>query len=244
MKYNFECNYCRDRGRINGCPKCGKTPEMLTQEKLNEVPIREIMDLGIPEHYINNAWNKDIILEDRDPYIDDPDFLRYVNNLTSLYEHLCKGGTVGNSALVSAPIGFGKTTWVYNCIIELKKHNYNVPPLINTSQLKSMRTMHYERPTWKNVYMGWSYTELLESDVLFVNVTKSTEYVYAARVILDIVDVRAKYSKPTVVISDWSISSLLATEETGMLLAMLRGGRNVDPNKFLIKIEFSDYKSK
>ena len=244
IKYECQCDFCRDKGRVGGCPKCGKELDILARDELKAEPIEDIEKLGIPEHYLNNEWNADILYNDHDDYIDDSDFMRYVAQLNKLYEHLKNGGVVKNSALVSTPIGYGKTTWVYNCILQLVKHGYKVPPLISTSKIKVMSTLAQERPTWRNEYMGYSYNTIIESDVLFMSVTKSLEYVYAPRQIIEIVDMRANMVKPTLIISDWSARSLLKVEETGMLESMLRGGTNVDPNKYLIRIEFLPYKNK
>lgn len=238
-RYDFKCLVCRDKGREGGCPKCGEVTKITSSVLVRDITLTEMKRMHIPKHYIGIKWESLILKEDNSSYIDDIDFINYTGQLDKVYAHLVNGGTVPNSAIITAPMGYGKTTWAYSCMIELLKNNLKVPPLISTSQLKSMQTKDYERPTWHNKWNDYSYSEYIESDVLFITVTKGPEYVYATRLLIDVVDTRARISKPTVILSDWGIGSLLSTDKTGMLLTMLKGGTNVDPYKYMTNIKFS-----
>lgn len=238
-KYNFKCVLCRDKGREEGCPSCGEVTKITSHIKFRDVTLVEMGRMHIPQHYIGNVWDSLILKEDYREYCNEIDFTNYTNQLDKVYKHLVNGGTIPNSAVITSPMGYGKTTWAYNCIIELLKNGFKVPPIISTSQLKTMQTKAYERPTWHNKWNDYSYSEYVEADVLFITVTKGPEYVYATRLLIDIVDTRSRISKPTVILSDWSIGSLINTDKTGMLLTMLRGGTNVDPYKYMTNIQFS-----
>lgn len=238
-KYDFECLVCRDKGREEGCPKCGRETRITGNEVSRDITLTELNRMQIPRHYTKKKWDPLILKEDHSDYIDNIDFNNYVGQLNRVLEHLEKGGTIPNSAIITAPMGSGKTTWAYNCMLELLKNNIQVPPLISTSQLKAMQTKAYERPTWQNKWQDFTYIEYIEADVLFVAVTKGPEYVYATRLLIDIVDIRSRMSKPTVILSDWSITNLISSDKTGMLYSMLKGGTNVDPYKYLTNIKFS-----
>lgn len=240
-KYDFKCALCRDEGTEEGCSRCGKvkTEELLSARK--DISLANIKSVHIPTHYLNSNWDETILIKDKDAYTGDETFNTYLKQLSMVYRHLETGGLMRNSALIASPIGFGKTTWAYNCMRELIKSNYNICPLLDTSQLKSLQTLYYEKPTWTRDWCGYTYTDYINSDVLFISVTKSPEYIYAARLIIDIVDTRSKLSKPTIVLSDWPISSLQKSDSTGMLTSMLRGGSNANPYKFLIPVTFTAY---
>ncbi len=243
MNYNFKCVFCRDLGKPDGCPKCGKIKEKvdIRPEEMN-IDYREISKNLVPTFYLDNKWNDSNLREDYQDYIGDPHFERYLSQLNDVYNHLKNGGIVKNSVLVTSPMGYGKTTWVYNCILELKKHGYNVAPLINTNELKCMMQLHHEQPTWQNRHKDFTYGEYINSDVLFLSVSKGDDYVYAPKTIIEILDTRSQLSLPTIIISNWSEFKLCKADATGMFKRLISTGSRRDNCKYLTTVTFTETK--
>ena len=231
----MECLLCRDNGKIGGCPKCGKH---LNLKGNNEIKVtnKEINKLCIPKNYVNSKWNSLILKQDYNDYSEDSKFKNYVQQLDACINIFKKGELPKISALISSPIGYGKTTWAYNCMIEAMRHNYTVAPLIATTQMRRMMITASERPDWYNSYSDYSYMEYLTADTLFVYIP--TEYAFAYETIVDLVNTRSRLEKPTFFLSNYTIRELISHDKKSMLLKLLNGGSNVDPLKYLISIEF------
>lgn len=236
----MECLMCRDKGKIGGCPKCGKVLKLVGNDEI-KLPTGVTKDLGVPRHYYKEPWNSVILRQDHENYIDDKDFDLYVNQLDTCLNILKDGRLPQMSALVTSPIGYGKTTWAYNCILEARAHNYSTVPLIETSQLRRMFLTASENPTWSNKFSGFSYNDYLSADLLIAFVTNGPEFIYAYETIVNIVTIRSRFEKPTIFLSNYSASELIKEDRRKQLYKLLNGGTNVDPYRYLINIEFKEY---
>lgn len=241
MSYDFECLLCRDEGRYGGCPKCGKEKNLMSLTKVKKATCSDGRDLKIPNHYIKNRWDESILYKDRSEYYDDESFENYIKQLTGCYNIIKEGNNIELSALVSAPIGFGKTTWAYSCILAAMEHGLKVVPMIDTSQLRRLLTLYSERPSKENTCNGFSVEDYLESDLLILTVTKGPEYVFAYETIYQVLDMRSRNSKPTLIISDRSLRELIKFDKNNILYSLVHGGTNADNYKYAILIEFNNY---
>lgn len=238
----MECLMCRDKGKLGGCPRCGKVLNLKGNDE-QHLKASEMTRMCIPKNYLKNEWNSLILEKDYVQFCDDAKFKFYLQQLNKCYTMLKEGEIPNISALVTSPIGFGKTTWAYNCMIQAKQHNYSIVPLIDTSQMRRMLLTATERPEWSNSLAGYGYNEYLTSDFLIVQVAMGPEYVYAYETIVNLVNSRSRIGKPTIFISNYSVRELISQDKKKILLKLLNGGTNVDPLKYLINIEFIEYAS-
>lgn len=241
MNFDFECIVCRDKGRKGGCPKCGRERPILANEFDEKVSRKDLDDLSIPLHYYKNRWDKNILINDRADFSEDDMFINYVKQLDACYSMIDKGELPNISVLVTAPAVYAKTTWAYSCIIRAREYGYNVVPIIDTAQMRRMLVINSERPTKENTYLGYSLSDYLDSDMLFLLVNRGTEYVYAYETIVNILDIRSRRSKPTLIISDKSLRELSAFDKNKNLYNLTQGGSNVDPYRYAVLIEFNRY---
>lgn len=241
MQYKFKCDICRDVGKYGGCPSCGREKGAMFQSKSESVVFSDLKELFIPMHYLNNRWNEKVLMKDRSDYCDDNGFINYTKQLTECYNILKRGDMVKLSALVCAPQAFGKTTWANSCLLAALEHGYNVTPIIDTSQLKRMITLSSERPSKTNTYLGLDLQKYLTSDLLFLLVMRGPEYIYAYETIINILDIRSRAGKPTIIFSDRSLRELTAFDKSKSLYGLIYGGTNVDPYRYATLIEFNNY---
>lgn len=239
--YDFECKVCRDKGRIGGCPSCGKQKGFLANEQDGNITRKDLNDLSIPLHYYNNRWDKNILINDKYEYADDQHFMNYIQQLDTCYKIIDEGGLPKISALVCAPQVYGKTTWANNCLIRAKERGYKVPPIIDTMQIRRMSLLNTEKPNKDNKYLGYSFNQYIESDLMVLMVTRSSEFVYAYETIVNILDIRSRMSKPTLIISDRSLRELSSFDKNRQLLNLTNGGTNVDAYRYAVLIEFAPY---
>lgn len=231
---------CRDKGKIGGCPRCGRELN-LTENTDSQVPAQDIKLLGIPKYYVSNKWDPAILVNDHGAYCDDVDFNKYVDNLNICYHDLSAGKLPKISALISSPVGYGKTTWAYNCMLQAKANNFTVAPLVDTAQIRRLLLIATERPEWHNTINGFSYNEFINSDFMIVCISTGPEYVYAYETIVNLVNIRSRNDKATLFLSNYSIRELVSQDKKQLLIKLLNGGTNVDPLKYLKKIEFIEY---
>lgn len=236
----MECLLCRDNGKIGGCPKCGKEYALLGNDKI-KTPIGVIRDLGVPKHYLKEKWNSVILRQDHEVYIDDADFDNYVNQLDACINILKEGRLPVMSALVTSPIGYGKTTWAYNCILEANSHNFTTVPLVDTGQLRRMFLTASENPSWVNKFANHNYNDYLYADLLIACVSNGPEFIYAYETIVNIVTIRSRLEKPTIFLSNYSANELMKEDKRRQLYKLLSGGTNVDPYRYLVNIGFQEY---
>lgn len=241
MKEEFECLICRDLGRTGGCPSCGKEKPLIENEKVKSINLSKLSNLGISKHFHESRWNQSILFNDRSDYYGNEKFIDYCNKLTDCYNILKDGKMIRMSALVSAPPAFGKTTWANSCILEAYENGFKVAPIIDTSQLRRMITINSEKPKAPNNYMGYTYSDYIESDLMFLLVTRGPEYVFAYETICNVLDLRSRMSKPTIILSDRSIRELCIYDKNLYLKTLLHGGTNVDPFRYAISIEMFNY---
>lgn len=236
----MNCLFCRDNGKIGGCPECGKEYVLLGNDK-TKLSTSVAKNLGIPKHYLKEKWNSLILRQYYNQFIDDADFDNYVNQLDTCIKILREGKLPQMSALVTAPIGYGKTTWAYNCIIEASSHNYSTVPLVDTGQLRRMFLTASENPGWVNKFAGYNYNEYLYADLLIACVSDGPEFIYAYETIVNVVTIRSRLEKPTIFISNYGVNELMKEDRRKQLYKLLNGGLNVDPYRYLVHIGFTEY---
>lgn len=241
----INCYACRDEGLEGGCPKCGKELILSVQIKKKDVNSKDLLDLHIPLHYKTNRWKKEILQQDYiDLFENVPTFDHYTNQLAGALGILASGGMLTNSAMVISPPGYSKTTWAYSCILEAYEHGYKAVPLIDTTQLKRMMFTSSENPDWFVNYLGLSVDKYINADLLMLSVAKGPEFMYAYEVIINVLDVRGRLDKPTVVLSDYTVDELCSEDRRRYLYRLMEKSTSsyVNPYRYLSVIDFNDMK--
>jgi hypothetical protein len=234
---------CRDVGKVGGCPRCGRVLNLKSTDKIH-ISAKTAEMSGIPKHYLTNTWDSTILKKDHEQYCDDVDFNAYVNNLDACYKGLCEGRLPKISALIASPFGYGKTTWAYNCLLQAKANGFTIAPLVDTAQVRRLLLIATERPEWHNMINGCNYNDFVNADLMIVCISTGPEYVYAYETIVNLVNMRSRIGKATLFLSNYSIRELIGQDKKMMLIKLLNGGTNVDPLKFLKKMEFVEYEVK
>jgi len=241
LSYEFKCLICRDQGRVEGCPSCGKVRDALAISAKVEVSRQERNEMYVPKYYITNEWDESILRMDKENYVDDVSFNTYCTQLSKCIEILDTGAMLKTSAFVNAPVGYAKTTFAYNCILKCLENGYKMSPIIDTAKMRGMLTLDSERPTKPNSYQGFALEEYLDSDLLFLLVTRGPEYVYAYDTIIQVLDIRSRRGKPTIILSDRAARYLKVFDKDNNLQKILEGGNKVDKLKYAIPISFEEY---
>ncbi len=227
-----------------GC-ECGAILVEEASVVQKSVPENALQDLVIPKHYKANRWDRRVLQQDNLELMDDnPLFDRYVQQLHEGYNIVKQGGLFQNSMLIVSPAGYSKTTWAYSCILSLYEHGYSCVPLLDTTELKRMLYTKSENPNWRVAHLGKTVDEYINADVLFLNVTRGTEFEYAYEVLVNILDMRSRMDKPTMILSDYTLKQLTVYDMRGTFKSLVsrRGANNVNPYRYLCAIDFNDRK--
>ena len=232
------CFKCNSEGLIGGCPDCGQEMLLGVRYKEKDITNKELDNLLVPRFYKSNRWNITTLKEHYIDYVGGYDFDRYCEQLEKGYKIFSSGALPNTSMLICSPIGYSKTTWAYSCIIKAYEHQYNVTPVIDSSQLKRLLVTASEKPSRTFVHDGFNLQQYLSSDILFVTVTKGPEYVYAFEVIIQILDIRSRLDKPTIILSDYSQRDLIVFDHRRMLERLITAKGTINPYKYPASIAF------
>lgn len=206
------CIYCGNEGKENGCPKCGRTPEATVFAGKSEESVAKTIlymedKLLIPEAYLGQFWNKDILLGDFKDLVEDPSFIQYVGSLAQIDNLFIRKQLPKRSMLVMSPSGFSKKTLVYSCIQIANAFGARVSPLMSTLDIAFIIRQATEvNPNFK--LNGVGYTDLYDLDLLSVYVAH-TDFKYESyKVIQEILNMRNRVGRTTLVLSDFDFSVL------------------------------------
>ena len=231
------CYTCRDKGLIDGCPDCGKILNIFKVEPSTE-SLRD-SKVFIPEFYRNKIWSKEIAKTGKS---DTSSSLNFFNMLEYLHIGIMNGKQLSNSAIVSAPATFSKTTWVYSCLKNLITQNKKVAPYISTSEYLRLYNMDVNKPYMQYKYLDFTITEYNMADVLFVEIPDDEAYMFAYETILKILNIRSKLDKPTIFVTNVPLSKIVARDTTGTLIRYLTYEGEGNPYKYLASIQYEEIK--
>lgn len=241
MLENEECPICRNKGLLDGCPECGKELNIFNSPE-RKIDFSE-SKVFIPEYYVNRIWNMEQALTT----LPDDNSMNYYKNfyhkLNYLLNGIQQGKTLHNSAIVSAPANYSKSVWVYSCIQSLIVQNKKVVPLISTSEYQRLYNMDVYKPYNNYKYQDFTIEEYNTADILFVEIPDDEAYMYAYETVLKIINIRARFDKPTVFITNVPISKLIAKDYSGTLIRYINEGSDGNPYKYLTAIQCEPIKT-
>ena len=201
----FVCMYCRDEG----CDKC-KTEEELNQ--LNNLKTTRIIQTKgkniIPNNYVGVDWDKDILNTDYGIYRNDIYYEAYVDLMDKYITRLRQGEFTNKSIMLSSPKRMSKTIWAYNVLSEYLKKGKKVFPIINTEELKYYLNKILTTQNKDYIKSLGTYDDFLEADILIVSVVIGYKRHYAYEIIEEVLSLRSRFEKPTIILSEYSKEDL------------------------------------
>ena len=208
-KHCFTCNGHGFPDKV--CPECGMQPvsKSLNLDKRPakaNVLLQEAKNVQIPNGYIGVTWSEDILRSTKLDKANDGLFDRFAKQLGKIHSIFMNGNLPNKSALIIAPPQYSKVTFAYSCMQAALDHDFTVAPLLDTLEVKRLLVLAAERPT--QVYGSLNYEDYVNSDVMFITVTKTKYREEAYQVIQEMLDKRSRRGLATFFISRYSIETL------------------------------------
>lgn len=194
----IKCHYCGDEGKEGGCPKCGLTPRKVIAKRL---PLRVATDI-IPEVYQGVTWER--------PRGDDIPlmFSQVDEGMEKVYNLFLKGELPHFSMFIGAPPKSGKNVFAYACMQSAVARDYDVAPLLSTSDWRRLHKVSQMNPFYK-LYGKYQWDTTITKDVVFLFVDHSDDRNDDIPLLKTIYDTRANFGLSTFVISDYRLNDLL-----------------------------------
>jgi len=227
------CYSCRDKGMINGCPKCGK--KLALGNKGNVVVTEELLETNaIPKEYIDIQWDIDE-LKSSHGFINDAKFNNYCDQLTKIYNVFNSGLLPQQSAIVIAGRGMGKMTFAYMCMKSALSNGYSVCPVLDNTQIKRINELSADKPKSWNMYKLPSIEEIINSDVLFITIDIDN-YSSALRTIESVMLKRARVGRSTIILSRYSLDSMSMFDKKNSYMTLVDNTRSYNNKKYPVII--------
>lgn len=204
------CPRCGNKGLPGGCPSCKRDSNkiVLNTVKERKAFIKKTKYALIPENYVGKLWNRQVLIDCHPELCNDVDFLQQTKILEDFYVIIKDKGIVPRASLFfSAPSQSSKWIFAYSCMQAALTHNLKVAPLLDNIEVQRFLYFSGQKPEYK--LYGWlTYEDYIQSDILFVSITKLDCHTYAYTSISDLIARRARLGKPTFVISKWKIQEI------------------------------------
>lgn len=188
------CPMCGGYGVAGGCPRCGKETGTPIKKGTKAMPT----DI-IPAFYQGKVWEKNTELAPAS----------YYESLAKVHTEFQCGRVPAFSLFMASPDNTGKHLFAYSCMQASLSQGYSVAPMLTLSDWRRLYKVSQMNPFYK-MYSKYTWDELIGLDVIFMMIDHSEERVDAMSTIKDILDTRANFSKPTFIISDYKLNSLVS----------------------------------
>lgn len=203
----MKCTKCFGLGLPSGCPKCGidsnlKTISLDSTDESN-LPLQIQLTELVPDAYKGRYWS---------PNTDSPNIkFKKVQDIMLRVYQLCSSGRIpGFSLFISGSQKLEKELFVYSCMQQLLIHNFSVVPFMSTLELRRVMRVTQYNPKYKFLDK-WTYDKIISSDVLFLTVTHLSEDRHTDISLLqEVLDTRSRLNKPTIIVSDYSLESMVS----------------------------------
>lgn len=234
------CFSCGNHGfRDRDCAECGRKAHSLNLAQNKAVArklVAEAGELKIPAQYTGITWNYEQLVDTHTALEENPMFLRWAKQLEKIQAYFEQGVLPPRSALIIAPPQMSKATFAYSCMQFAIAHGLKVAPMLDSMEVKRLLVLAAERPTVR--VCGMDYEDYINSDVVFVTITKTTYREEAYAVIQEMLDKRSRRGLPTFFISRYDMKTLAKRdwEDTFTEIQDFRGTEN--PFKYPAIINF------
>lgn len=211
------CHKCNDEGLEGGCPRCGLTPRKASGLKVLHLDIPTEI---IPQQYQGLMWDK--------PAGDDlPMTYRQVDDaMEKIYNKFLSGVLPAYSVFLSAPPKMGKAQFAYACMQTALAQRFSVAPYFSTGDWRRLHKVSQMNPMYK-LYNRYRWDGLVSMDVVFLYIDYSEERYTDIPLLKSILDTRASLGKPTFIVSDYKLESLVPRWDSDLFMMIY----NPDPKR-------------
>lgn len=196
------------------CPECGRKPVTKAKRKIikKEKVVTKKCTI-IPEPYSNVMWSSDVLrMNHQEESKSDMLFNRYVNQLERIFSLFYNKKIPAKSAIIIAPPQYSKVTFAYSCMQLALQNGFSVAPLYDSQEVKRIITLAADRP---NQNYEINYEDYVNSDVVFITITKTVYREEAYAVIEEMLDKRSRRGLPTFFISRYNLQTLSKRDWSG-----------------------------
>lgn len=237
------CFVCGGNGFLDKvCPSCGMAPKkksfnLEVKEDVTEF-VNKIDRFGVPSEYRGIAWDADTLIKYKQNVKNDGNFIHYVNQLDKINKVFCQGLIPAKSAIIISPPSYSKTLFAFSCIQRALDNGLTVAPMLDTMDLKRLLVLAADRPTYK-LYGEIDYDSYVMADICFVKVTKLPQHEYAFSVIQELMEKRSRYGLGTIVLSDYSLSTISKKDRDNQFDSLSSSG-TIDNFKYPAVIQYRE----
>lgn len=240
----IKCYTCRDKGTKEGCVKCG-TVSALPEDKLKDtLTAEEYSKLYIPEYYKGKLYNPATLHESYPSLATNEKFKHYTSQLGKLVQFYKEGKVPPKSIIINSSVGMAKQVLAYTCMQLAHQHGMTIFPLMDTMQLRRLlyKNTHnmYTRDHTTPDDFQFTLEELITADVVFMSVEHEFSRGNAHETIVQVMDMRARYNKPTVVLTEYSINDISRTDFNKRFNKRFNRTGREDPYRYPILISFTE----
>jgi hypothetical protein len=157
-------------------------------------------------------------------------FEEYVSTCSGILSTIRMGNVPNRSYIIGAPNGFGKTSFVNEALITLRKYNKSVAPYVSLLELAHIRAeeekrimrpfrrfvdesgIAYTEPSEvsinkipQEIVGAYSYTEYINAECLFVHLTDVISKDIESHTLYQLINIRGVKGLPTIVMMSTSI---------------------------------------
>lgn len=210
------CFTCGGHGFLDKeCPECGLKPHSMNLDRKPEEAKQLVVaskKCKIPAEYMGLEWSKERLCRAHLDREHDQLFQRYASQLEKIHDIFVAGRIPSKSAIIVAPPQHSKVIFAYSCMQFALMNGLSVAPLFDSQEVKRLLVLAAERPT--ESVLGIGYDEYVESDIVFITITKTTYRNGAYQVIQEMLDKRSRKGLPTFFISRYNIATLSAWDSS------------------------------
>lgn len=205
------CFNCSDRGMEDGCPICGKLPQIMSV--VVDKVVYQQLDF-IPQGY-QAPWDPSILVKDHLEYENNPDFKKYVETLDKLVNTIKSGRLPKQSAIIMSSPGMAKTFLAYTCLSLAASHGFKVGPLIDNAEYRRINNISVD-PYLTKQFLDANpklptIDTIINSDLQFMYIDP-TCWRDAYRDLQSILYKRDRQGKPTIFLSCNTLNQIAATD--------------------------------
>lgn len=194
----MKCVVCGGFGKEGGCPRCGSSPHTFAIEERKKLNVP--LDL-IPQPYQGLLWEKP---ESTSSLV----FNDFDDKLERVHKEFLSGRLPKFSMFIASPPKGNKHVFAYSCMQSAVVQQFTIAPLLRTSDWRRLYKISQMNPFYK-LYEKYTWDSLIVKDVLFLSVDHSDDRFDVITLLKDILDIRAGFCKPTFIISDYKLNSLV-----------------------------------
>lgn len=232
------CFSCGGHGfKDKTCPECGMKPnaEKLTSA-ISDIAIVS-KTLGIPPDYRGITWSYEQLMDTCPLHSKNPIFQKWAKQLEKIHSLFVKGIIPTKSAIIIGPPSTSKVTWAFSCMQFAAANGLSVAPLLDTQEVKRLIVLAAERPNQR--ICDTTYEEYINSDVMFITVTKTPYREEAYSIIEEILDKRNRRGLPTYFISRFNMKTMSKRDWEGSFSYVQDGNPNRNMIKFPVILQYT-----